>query len=224
VRLVIECKRTKHATWVFINPDSKNDDVALAKFLWADLRISQNELIIDTENMTSTPAYRIISGAYDFVTKPTSLESEFCAIRGGGENDKPLLERICGQLLKAIDCLSVEEMEIAKKKTVSDACIYVPVVITNAQLELCHYDPEKVSLTDGLLSDGKFEAVPFIRFRKSLTTALSSRATPSNIMDAHKDKERTVLIINADYFCKILEIMEVKLPPYTDSWPWFYNS
>jgi hypothetical protein len=220
-RMVIECKRTKDASWVFLNPDDKHDESALARLSWADIR-PLNAMMVDVANKTSGPAYKIISGWYDFSMAPTSPESAFCAIRGGGENDKPLLERICGQLLRAIDCLLIEEMEILKKKRFPDACEYIPVIVTNAKLELCHFDPEKVSLKDGYLSDGKFESVPFIRFRKSLTTTLSAQAAPSYINDANKDKERTVLIINANSFCDILESIEVKLPPYSEAWPWHY--
>ncbi|PKN88861.1 MAG: hypothetical protein CVU51_03020 [Deltaproteobacteria bacterium HGW-Deltaproteobacteria-1] len=214
-RLVIECKRTKDACWVFINPDGKSDEIAPARCLWADIHQMRS-----TFNPVTRPVYEIVSGAYDFVVEPTSPESEFCAIRGSSEKDKPLLERICGKLLRAIDCLLIEEMEIMKKKEYQDASIYVPVIVTNAKLELCHFDPEKVSLKDGFLSDVQFETVPFIRFRKSLTTALSSSASPSSITDASKDRERTILVINADSLCGILENMKVKLPPYTEAYPW----
>jgi hypothetical protein len=223
LRLIIECKRTKDASWVFLNSDDTHDEVDIAKFSWANIHESANSIMIDIENKTSGPACNIISGRYDFILVPKSPESEFCSIRGSGENDKPLLERICGQLLRSIDCLLVEEMEIAKNKRFPDACIYVPIIVTNAKLELCHFDPGKVSLTDGFLVDGKFETVPFVRFRKSLTTVLSSRASLSSITDANKDKEGTILVINANSFCDILKNIEVKLPPFEEAWPWRYN-
>ena len=150
---------------------------------------------------------------------PTSPESEFCVL----DKDKPLLEKICGQLLRAIDCLSVEEMEIAKKKESYLLCAYIPAIVTNAQLELCHFDPEKVSLSDGVLKDGKFKTVPFIRFRKSLTTVLSPHASPTNLIDANKDKQRTILIINANSFCDILEKIELNLRYFEDSLSRFIN-
>ncbi len=219
-RLVIECKRTKDASWVFLNPDDKHDKVAPARCLWTDLNPLPHTVSIDIKKGTSEPVYEIISGWYDFAMAPTSPESEFCAIRGSGEKDKPFLERICGELLRAIDCLSVEEKEIEKKKKYHRPYMYIPTIVTNAQLELCHFDPEKVSLSDGLLKDGKFETVPFIRFRKSLTTILSSYAPLTNLMDANKDKQRTILIINADSFCDVLENIQVEKGEDMDPWPW----
>lgn len=220
-RLIIECKRRQDASWVFLNPDTRHDEVDLARFLWADIKITPHTWILTNGIKPGGPAYDIISGSYDFAMVPASPESEFCVIRGSGENDKPLLERICGQLLRAIDCLSVEEMIINKTKEIHDASVYIPAIITNAKLELCTFDPGKVSLSDGILKEGKFRTLPFIRFRKSLTTGLTSQASPSNIADANKDKERTILIINADFFCEMLENMQVKLPPFTEPWPWF---
>ena len=215
-RFVIECKRTRDASWVFLNPDDKRDEVALARCLWT----LRNALYIDKENKLSGPVYETISGWYDFAMAPTSPESEFCAIRGSGETDMPFLERICGELLKAIDCLSVEEKEIDKKNKYYRPCMYIPTIVTNAQLVLCHFDPDKVSLSDGLVKDGKFKTVPFIRFRKSLTAVLSSYASPTNLMDANIDKQRTILIMNADSFCDILENIQVKKGEDMDPWPW----
>ena len=219
-RLIIECKRTKDASWIFLSPDNEHDELSNVKCMWSDIYENPNKLILNEEGEISGRLYDIVSGWNDFQVAPRSPQSEFCAIRGTGENDKPLLERICGQLLKAIECLSIEEMEIAKKKKYPDACIYIPIIITNAQLELCHFDPEKISLSDGLLKDGKFETVPFIRFRKSLTTVLSSNLNPYDLFHANKEKERTILIINANFLCEILENIQVKLPALTEEWPW----
>ncbi len=218
--LVVECKRTKDASWIFLNPDNGHDEVTLSKCLWSDLRESQNAIAEDTKG-TSRPVFNIISGWDDFAIEPRSPQSEFCAIRGSGENDKPLLERICGQLLKSIESLSIEEMEITSgHNPVNAACIYIPVVVTNTQLELCHFDPEKVSMSDGLLPNGNFKTVPFIRFRKSLTTIVSSSVKATNLTDASKEKERTILIINSNSLSDFLENFQLKLSHYVDTWPW----
>ena len=212
-RLVIECKRTKDASWVFINPNDKHDRVNLVRSLWS---LSSK---ISNEQMPSEPAYKINSGWYNFSVKPESPESSFCSIRGSGEKDKPFLERICGQLLKAVDCLLVEEMEIEekKRKIINFPSIYIPAIVTNAELKLCHFDPKSVSLSDGRLKDADFKTVPFLRFRKSLTTVLSPSASPANINEANIDKQRTILIINSEYLCEVLENIELIKP---DVWPW----
>lgn len=44
--------------------------------------------------------------------------STFCVVRGTGENDSPLLERLCATLLSSVDALAEEELSILREQAV----------------------------------------------------------------------------------------------------------
>jgi hypothetical protein len=207
--LVIECKRPSDAVWIFINPNNKRDKVDRARLLW----VHSYEA---TQGMTYFPDPTC--GWSDFEFTPESPQSEFCSIRGQGETDSPLLERISSQLISSVECLAHEEIEMTKHRKEENTNIYIPVIVTTAQLELCHFDPEKISLSDGKLSQGSFTPSPSILFRKSLVTQSNSFVT--DIRQANEDKTRTVLVVNSNSFCEILKSINIDRLDKTSPWPW----
>jgi len=116
-----------------------------------------------------------------------------------------MLERISGQLLDAIECLAVEEVMASINNGPGHRYIYVPMIVTNADLQVCRFNTDEIDLSDGKLANGEFESVPFIRFRKSLTTQPSLNFRPSTLKDAHKDKVRSVIVANASNLTTLLE-------------------
>jgi hypothetical protein len=195
VRLVIECKRTKDAKWVFLMTKDKSPG-GLARYLWISSRDKQE--------------YR--SGWFDLFTNPTSHFSEFCVVRGQGEGDSPMLERISSTLLDAVECLAVEEVLLSSRYgSRGRRYLYLPVIVTNANLYVCHFGLEEISLIDGKLANGEFEPVPFIRFHKSLTTKLTQNSAADTIEQANKDKLRTVFVVQANHFKQFLSSWKVQL-------------
>jgi hypothetical protein len=222
MRLVIECKRPKDAAWIFLNPNDKRDKVRRARLLWTKITDRTAGVLISTGAIPkpSKTIYESVAGWHDLAIAEESPESQFCVIRGQGEEDKTMLERISSQLITSIECLANEEIEISNYKPNRGVIVYMPVIVTTAQIELCHFDPGKIALLTGILSEGTFTTVPFIRFRKSLTTRLTSTATPTNIEEANQDKERTVLIMNSDSFCDLLQKLNLdNLDPFSPL-PW----
>ena len=73
----------------------------------------------------------------------------------------------------------------------------IPVIVTTAQIKVCQFNPDNISIEEGYLSDASFDTVPFIRFRKSLSTNLPSNKRPDNLVVAHNLNDRTILIVNA---------------------------
>ena len=69
------------------------------------------------------------SGWDDLEFKPAALVSEFCVVRGASDDDKPMLERVAGDLVRAAESLSREEL--AMKGQYEGASGYVPVLVTN---------------------------------------------------------------------------------------------
>jgi len=180
-RMVVECKRPQDANWVFLVPNDEPEPFTTrTRCAWLD----------------SGKDRKPISGWDDLDFLPNSFESAFCIIRGTGERDHPMLERLSKLLLKSVECLQEEELELYRAQF-PHVRIYLPAILTTAELKICRFDLGRVSLKDGKISSAKFESVPFVRFRKSLKTELTPNAKPSDLQEANRDKERTILVINA---------------------------
>lgn len=195
-RLVIECKRVRDVSWTFLCPNNSNLNRSHAKawmtkvsggednnFLWHDLEVN-----------------------------PISPETEFCAILGQ-DNKKTLLESIGSELSMATEALASEEYYLYKGMNEPNFLLfYFPVIVTTAELHVCKFNPENISLDNGEIINPDFETVPLVRFRKSLSNNSYDRVRPAfykNIKDIAKDKERTVSVINASCIKAVLEQWEV---------------
>ncbi len=81
-RLVVECKRSKRAHWYLIVPADAQSTVRRAPLYW-----TQDVLVQGVAK-----GQRLGWGSVQVF--PETFESAFCIVRGSGENDQPLLERI----------------------------------------------------------------------------------------------------------------------------------
>lgn len=187
-RLIIECKRSLDASWIFLAPEGSSKNMRRVRCLWSDSKVNEEDL----------------AGWYDSEIHPESYESDFCIIRGQGEGDMSMLERLSRNLLNSMECFMTEELRITRNRNIDDKLIYYPVIVTSAQLQVCHFNPSKISLENGKLDDADYESVPFIRFRKSFATWPLHNSTLRDIGEAYKERTRSVLIINASEFTKIL--------------------
>jgi hypothetical protein len=214
VRIVIECKRVKEGAWVFLLPNAtqagKNDTHMRCMWTAAQGRKSGSEPLQD---------YR--SGWHDYYPQPPSYISEFCVVRGTGEDDRPLLERTAGRLIEAVEALALEELFVTFNNTPGHKYIYVPVIVTNADLQVCRFGTDAVPLADGRLPEGagEFESVPLVRFRKTLTVRPTKYTLIQTIRDSHRDKMRTVVVVNAERLTDLLTAWSFGLlegqPPLT---------
>ncbi len=197
--MIVECKRPRDASWVFLVPDDSHPEVQQVRCQVADYKTSQTPL-----------------GYWeDLNMEPSSPEAEFCVIRGKDKDSSPILERWSGGLLKALECFAQEELKLAQQNNdLPLVRVYFPVVITTAQLEVCRFKLGDVKLENGTLKDSQFETVPFIRFRKSLTTRLTNGETPKNIEETNQNRERTVLVINASRLSNILQEFRLSRSQY----------
>jgi len=204
-RMVIECKRVQDGNWIFLIPD-KRDRMSRAKLLWTHQQAQRKDL----------------SGWDDFHVAPSSPESAFCTVRGQGERDVPMLERISGILLRSTEQLANEELALGRPSINGTPHVYYPMIITNAALQVCRFDPCDIDPLTGQLpeGEGEFESVPFIRFRKNLSTSSSFQRAPSDLKQANTEYERTVFVINIAELTNILTEWEVGPFDRFTSWPW----
>lgn len=186
-RMILECKRVIDANWIFLVP-TRARPVTHANVLWS-YKIDDNHQVVAWDKM---PLY------------PESLVSSFCIVRGQGEKDQPMLERIASVLLRSTECLAEEELQYPRSNGLTGIRFYFPVIVTTAKLKVCRYSSSKIDLSSGQIPEGEFEDVPFLRFTKSMSTRLSSSKTPSSLTEASQESQRTVFVMNADSLSETL--------------------
>lgn len=182
VRLVVECKRVQDGQWVFLLPGAARLPTEHARSFFT----------LNAKNGHNTAEW------VECRFEPSSAESSFCAVRGTGEGDRPLLERLAASVSRATESFGTQELALERNTSLDLSTLYVPVIISNVELVVCDADPAQIDITRGSVSpnDVSFTATPLVRFRKPLTTRVDlSRFNDVN--SVNRDAERTVLVINA---------------------------
>ena len=194
IMLVIECKRTLDASWVFLCPSQAQLNRRHCKS-WIS-------------------AYRAGSVEYfgwdDLQLEPTTPESEFCVVRNQSK-DRPMLERIASETVSATEAFAGEQHTYMTSNR-SHLTLYFNVILTTAKLQVVQFDPDTVSLDKGMIpGDAKVTEVPVVRFRKQLSTE-PPKNTLTKVEDARdlaQAKQNTVLIVHAELLRLFLDEFEV---------------
>lgn len=202
-RIAIECKRVQNGHWVFLNAGSRIH-MARARLMWTHRQKNLNDM----------------AGWDDFHVAPSSPESAFCVVRGQSDRDSPMLERLSGILLRSMEQLADEELALGVPSVSGRAHIYHPMIVTNATLHVCNFSSSDIDPLAGELSTGQFEQVPFIRFRKNLSTSGSYQKIPSDLEASNTEHERTVFVANISALPSILREWETTPFDRFVSWPW----
>jgi hypothetical protein len=203
-KIVIECKRVRDAEWIFLVPH--------------DAQNTMNTRVLWSRRFSETH-----QGAAwdDFGFNPESLESEFCIVRGQGEKQTPMLERLSAILIGSVEALADEELSYERSIGRTGLRFYFPVIITAATLHVCRVQSSDIELKSGDLQSAIFEEVPFIRFTKSMPSNLTSSRPPSQVTDAARENRRTVFIVNAENLVAFLSgRWEFNPPAWGGPWPW----
>lgn len=181
--MVIECKRTKGGSWIFLRDrnDTSKSSITTANLLFVEYEEERDRKI------------EWIEGHFD----PRSPEADFCVVFRQ-EKDRPMLERTSSTLLESIECLAEANPTITLASN-NNTSMYVPVIVTNTKLITCDMSPSDVDIEKGVLEEGKgnFEEVPFIRFRKSFFTKNPTGKIPRDLREANLLNQRTVFVVHA---------------------------
>lgn len=200
-RLVADCKRVRDGTWVFpvtgVGAKGRSHGIWLHGYLGPEERLP-------------TRGYELAWRRSQLYTE--SIEAEFCAVRGRGEGDRSMLERMSQPLLDSVEDFARQEMEIADRSALRGKFFrgYVPVIMTNARLVACRYDPENVDLSTGKLPAGaaEYDEVPLVRFRKAL--ARPQFQTAVSLEGLRSEAERTVLVVSTERIVELLRAFEFR--------------
>ena len=192
--MVVECKRVQNTNWIFLLPSEKQKRRRHARALISRSE-SGNAMFFDWTDITPDP---------------WSPESAFCVVPGQDKKSKPMLERIAAELIEATESLAYEDLHLFNNKN-DFIRIYLNVIITTADLSLCSFDPSDIFIDDGMLDKADFESVPYLRFRKSLSTKSVNELnldekTPHCLVKA---KESTIFIVNSKHLKDFLSEIEI---------------
>lgn len=198
----IECKRTRDGTWLFLVPDGEERKRSDTRALWVAGKADGHSLC-----------------GWDWIKHlPSSYVSSFCIVRGTGETDRPLLERLCSTLLSSVDALAESEVSILQKKKSDWRGFYLPIIVTTADICVHRFAPSEINISKGTIDTGTFESVPFIRFHKAFSTSSPLAAIPDDLEGAAAAHERTVLVVQANHSIDLLT--EIREPPHRERYPW----
>ena len=191
--LVIECKRVRQTGWVFLHPKSPSSNRSQAKIFGLHFADSKWKKF----------------GWENWQADPVTYQSQYCAIPGQDRGRKNLIDRTASELVFSVEALANQEKLLQQKNGADNLSrVYIPVIVTTAQLFIAEVDPSNISLEDGCLpKDTPYSEVPFIRYRKSLSNFTGTSAGKS-IGEFHTESERTVFIVNALNFEKFLKQYE----------------
>lgn len=192
--LVVECKRVMDTSWIFLASEkAKNTQLHAKSFV---LNKDENNL----------KRY----GWADLILEPSTPESQYCVIPGTDNRSHSLIERASAEPVAATEALAFEDKSLSLNDR-RDLKIYINVIVTTAQIQICRFDPSSISLEDGKLEEAEFEEVPFVRFRKQLATAyeLSEIYAVAGNKDIARAKENTIFVVNSVHLSDFLREFEV---------------
>ena len=207
LRLVIECKRVRDGQWVFLRPDES------AKMARSRFPTSPDELQSRViAHWTAVDESNSASGTDEVICKPVSEYSSFCVVRGSGESQKPMLERVAAQLLDATEAIADEQfrLDVAHRtnRRLQKIWVYTPVIVTSAQLSVCELDPSQISLADGLLpQQATFKHASVMRFTKNLAFD-TNIAEHTTLAAVNASKDRTVFIVSSTSLIEFLNAFD----------------
>lgn len=193
--LVLECKRVRNATWLFMNSSGDPKPRRHSKSWVTKYNGSQTTLC----------------GWHEVPIDPATPEAQFCAVRGQSTNDKnTLLERIAGELISATEALAIEERDY-RHESEDSLRFYFNVIVTTAALKVATFAPSDISLSEGMIANAEFADVPFVRVRKqfSMRSATLSPQDWSRRDDPDYRRENTVFVVRADALLDFLRQFDI---------------
>jgi hypothetical protein len=188
VRFIIECKRPRGGQWLFPVLKGSQSNITRGTVFWID----------------SHPGRIDLTGVNDIHMKPQSYETDICIVRGQAEDHKPLLERIAFSLLQTTQAIGNQELPILHKYGFPEFYIYIPVIVTSAELHVCEVDPALIDISTGTIDSIKTVVVPFIRFRKTLSFDFQATQESMSLDKANKKLQSSVFVVNSNSFSEFL--------------------
>ena len=191
---VIECKRVRESTWIFLLPDKGQLKRRFAKS-WITAEASPG-------------AYNYL-GWHSVSLLPISPESAFCAVRGQEAHSRTL-ERIGSELVRATEVFAMQHSRVRSSRDSQPIRrYYFNMIVTTAKLAICDFSPNDINLKDGMIEKADIELVPFVRFRKQFSTAPLGSQPEATYFPYGEENENTIFVVNSEHVESFLEEFEI---------------
>ena len=185
ILVVMECKRVDSDAWVFLVPQGQSMNQVGCRLEW------YNGSAPDREQFTPRQISKMFCA--EFTMCEGSPEASVCIVPKG-KGAVQTLEGVCGPLLDA--CHEIGDLP-GVQHAAEFECL-VPVVVTNATLNVCLYHPPGMTVETGHVGPSEFQTVDFVRFRKTLVSRRNDdyRSQPVKLSTWAADRERSVFVVN----------------------------
>jgi hypothetical protein len=183
--MIVECKRVLDISWQFIVDPTQTEQLHAVTWI--------NQTDFD------------FSSWYHGAAEPPSAESIFCVVRGQ-DKSVSMLERVASELVCATEAFALQEFPLCKELRLGFRH-YVPVIVTTASLKIGVISGAEIELSDGKVTAVDWNDVPYLRFRKQLTTHESGKSLDPDLWQRRFDRnqnERSVFVVNADHLSTFL--------------------
>ena len=145
-RLVVECKRiraddARQLNWLFLLPGHAPTQTDVCSCL---------EIEGNGDRTKSPPEWHDARVWEDVRISPASYQSEFCVMPSDEPRRTPILESLAVECLQSVEGLGNEEVNVMSQGYAQHLRLFiVPVVVTNAALTICRFDPAAIRVEDG---------------------------------------------------------------------------
>jgi hypothetical protein len=198
-KIITEVKKTSGGEWIFLVEKKANKN-AHSTINLSSYRPTLTDKFNNEWNET----------AIDHHTK----RSAFCIVSGQDENN-PMLERLCTNLLMATEAFAKKHIQKDSVKNSNHHSVsYYPVIVTNTPMYQCIYKPTKVNLSTGeLTEEPEFEEIKSIAFQKPFWSAIENGSGNNYSSDymLNQAQDRTVFIVHTTAVAKFLADLDPRI-------------
>ncbi len=180
---VVECKRVDGERWHFLVPRGSSGNVARCMVEW------HNPRAVKSRHIVAFPLSKVFCS--ECTMSEGSYEASICVLPKKGAVAS--LEALSRDLLETTHKLG----DLFGLRYDATPTYVVPVVVTNAELSICEYDPTTLDIKSGHLGEVGFNPADFVRFRKTLVSRRSNEYVwQRGSLDAWtSDRQRTVFVV-----------------------------
>jgi hypothetical protein len=127
-------------------------------------------------------------------------------IAGQDAKSRPMLERVSAETCAAVEAIALEEYPHMKAQSYGFR-MYIPIIVTTARLSVSSVDTASLSLSNGEAGSVTHREVPFVRFRKQLSSAFAIQPKRSALefSELAHAREKMVFVVNAEHLASFLK-------------------
>ncbi|HWS61983.1 MAG TPA: hypothetical protein VN325_04445 [Steroidobacteraceae bacterium] len=204
VNLVTECKRARNTEWFFLRESVESNH-------------SENRLTVRARVLGFTLGNSLVNDWMDVQFIPGSPEANFCVMRknttesGSGQYSQELLEKTASEIVRATQALTEQQSAFHSVQRPLHR-VYIPIIVTNAQMYICDAAWEKVNLDSGEVEFSAVRPIKFIRFRKSFGVPDLRNKAGHDIATVMDVSANTVIVVQAAAYLEFLAQWNLSMP------------